>query len=281
MKTYNFILKAILFFITAVIILTSCNRSNDPLEDKSPGTVTFKISEVVFESEDQLGARSATPHHAGDVSYASVQRNAVEFGDDLLMVAELSADDSPNLSPATKASLKDASRTALDTSNLGVGIRYRVVVYNTTTQLYVTERDYTRGSEPAIGDLQLDGGTRYTFVVYSVNSTSTTLPAISPAIGRTLTNSTIVVNGNQDYMYFQQELTVNGNATNNLNIVLKHRFSQITTVINSIATGYNITSVTSNFKPHAATTIATLSTGNFTGTVSAAGSPVTFTTPNA
>lgn len=128
----------------------------------------------------------------------------------------------------------------------------------------------------------LDGGTTYTFVVYSINSALSNLPAITPlAPIRTLANSQIALAGTQDYMYYRQNLTVTGNTTNRLNIILKHRFSQITTTINAGQTGYNITAVTSGLLPSNTTALANLSTGDFTRGVATAPSPVSFSNLNA
>lgn len=278
MKTIDFI-RFTTLFISTLIVFTSCSRSNDPMANLSSGTVTVNVSGETFETENRSSARNATPYLQSD-DLDVVQRNTTKINDNLIMIAELSAEDPSQMD--IQQSLKDGTKAAIsnDTSGLATGIAYRVLVFNANTQVYVTQRDYTRGTEPSPGNLLLDGGTTYTFVVYSLN-TQAALPALTVPAGTTLNNLSINVAGNRDFMYFRQNLAVVGGATNRLDIVLKHRFSQITTVINSSNTGYNITSITSNFKPHATNTNVALATGNFTGTASSAGSPVTFNSLNA
>ncbi|MCL7987138.1 hypothetical protein M8998_04185 [Sphingobacterium sp. lm-10] len=259
--------------------LSSCNKlENGELGDGTTGTVEFTLNAATFEAVEELGNRAATPYLTDVVEGSSVQQNTIELGNGFLMVAELTPVD-PQATQTGNQSLKDASRAALDTTNLSANIRYRVLVYN-SAGAYVTERDYIRGQEASTQALQLDGGSTYSFIVYSINSTAADLPAVTPAAtaSRTLANSQISVGGTQDYMYFRQNLTVTGNSINRLNIVLKHRFSQITTTINASQTRYNITAVSSNFQPHNTNSLVNLSDGSFTRNGTATTSAVTYPT---
>ena len=108
------------------------------------------------------------------------------------------------------------------------------------------KRDYTHGQEDSAQALMLDGGSSYTFIVYSFNST-TTLPSItfSNPNNKTLTTSSITspIMFLSDVMYFRKDMTVSGNGTNYLDIVLKHKMSQITTTIDASATSYTVSVV--------------------------------------
>jgi hypothetical protein len=74
----------------------------------------------------------------------------------------------------------------------------------------------------------LDGGATYTFVVYSVNST-TSLPSIT---GTTLSASQLqAISG--DLMYFKTQATVSGNSPTNIPVTMQHMFSQITSYFNA------------------------------------------------
>ncbi|WP_166336715.1 fibrobacter succinogenes major paralogous domain-containing protein [Sphingobacterium chungjuense] len=251
MKTYHAIL------LTLLSLLYSCQKDQI---DTSPGTVTVSVSEVVFEGEETISNRAATPNGQRFDPEAHIQTETLDLPNGLLLVSELKP---AVLNQNYPQSLKDATRAVSDTSSVGAGIRYRLLVYNSAGN-FVTERSYVRGQENATPALQLDGGSSYSFIVYSINSTQDNLPTVTPATNRTLTNSQISVSGTQDYMYFRQNLTVTGNSVNQLNIVLKHRFSQITTTVDASITGYNITALTSNFRPHFPTSLVNLSDGSFT-----------------
>ncbi|WP_166336124.1 hypothetical protein [Sphingobacterium chungjuense] len=215
-------------------------------------TVQVAIADATFESEETIGNRAAT------LAETTIQRKTIELNKDFLMVAELRPED-----PAS-TSLKDGNRAALDTSALGDDIRYRLLVYN-QAGAFVTERDYIRGQEAATAALALDGGSTYTFVAVSLNQT-TALPATTPAVAtRTLANSQITAStGASLLMYYQHTMTLNGNATNRLDIILKHRKPQVTVTINSAQTGYNVTAIEARLSPHNDGILVNLSNGSYT-----------------
>lgn len=125
------------------------------------------------------------------------------------------------------------------------GVMYRVVVYN-PDGTYKSEHDFTYG----VGDASitgLDDEVTYTFVVYSVNSTDNNdLPDVNPL--QNLSNATITVLNNIEYlMYYKAQLTLDYELPNYLDIVLEHKFSQITTTVSiddlAFANGARIKSI--------------------------------------
>ncbi|MDR3008320.1 MAG: fimbrillin family protein [Sphingobacterium sp.] len=111
---------------------------------------------------------------------------------------------------------------------LGANIKYKIVVYN-SAGAYVTEKTYTNTVDNT-SEIELDAGQTYTFVAYSVNSTSS-LPAVS---AQTTLGSASLDNISADLMYFKGNLTLQS-GDNNLNVVLKHQYSEVTTKL-SMAT---------------------------------------------
>ncbi len=225
----------IIFCSIVILLLLSCQ--SETFSDNSPGLIEVAISEVSFESDEMLGNRAATQVEN------KIQRNTIELGHDLLMVAELQPIESNQV-------IQDRSRGALDTAGLADNVRYRLLVY-TQAGAFVAERDYIRGQEANTEALQLDGGTTYTFVAVSLNNTDN-MPPTTPAVAtRTLANSQIAVNtGVTALMYYRQNLPVSGNAINRLDIIFKHQKPRIDVTINSTQTGYNITAATGRFVPH-------------------------------
>ncbi|APU97412.1 hypothetical protein BV902_14535 [Sphingobacterium sp. B29] len=108
---------------------------------------------------------------------------------------------------------------------LDKNVKYKVVVYD-SQGAYVTAKDYSYGEEATAAGIVLDAGKSYTFIAYSINST-----AALPDINNQNTLSTASLNNiSGDLMYYTGTLTLK-NGVNNLNVVLKHRFSQITTTL--------------------------------------------------
>ena len=81
-----------------------------------------------------------------------------------------------------------------------------------------------------------------------------------------------------DFMYYRKDMQVSGNQTNYLDVILRHRLSQITTTIDASATGYNITAVTANIDSHYPSYNVPLSTGTPAQTGTAGTAAVTFPT---
>ena len=108
---------------------------------------------------------------------------------------------------------------------LDKNVKYKVVVYD-NQGAYVTAKDYSYGEEATAAGIVLDAGKSYTFIAYSINST-TALPAIN---NQNTLSAANLSNISGDLMYYTGTLTLK-NGVNNLNVVLKHRFSQITTTL--------------------------------------------------
>jgi hypothetical protein len=74
-----------------------------------------------------------------------------------------------------QSSVSNRSTTTTDRTSLGENIKYKVLVYDADGN-YVTEKLYTNGVVDQYG-IALDAGKTYSFITYSVNST-TSVPAV-------------------------------------------------------------------------------------------------------
>jgi len=154
---------------------------------------------------------------------------------------------------------------------LAQGVRYRLLIYDEAGN-YVTEEDYTAGGPKP--ELRLDGGSSYTFVCYSIGSTSA-LPEVTNA--QTLSDALFAgIDGSTDFMYYQGVLTL-ATGSNDLDIVLAHKFSAITVVVDASDVG-NITAVSNTrITPHYSAISIQMSNGLITyQTAASNGSPVAF-----
>nr|WP_257788303.1 fibrobacter succinogenes major paralogous domain-containing protein [Elizabethkingia anophelis] len=123
----------------------------------------------------------------------------------------------------------------------------------------------------------LDSGTTYNIVVYSYGST--TLPVINSSEQSNISSANIDYdNDNKDLMYQKiSDFTPDGNSTNTLNITLRHKIAQITTIVNSGSLG-NITNITGGLlTPLYSNGVVSLSSGNISGrTTSSTGAVLNF-----
>ncbi|MDV3508336.1 hypothetical protein CMU89_17775 [Elizabethkingia anophelis] len=279
----QFVLKQTSFgILTGVMLLLavfSC-RSNDTDNKVTAGgtaNVSINLQGEAFDDTADLGGQASLTQGVS-VSTSSVQRKEIPFNNDFTLVAELSPVSNFSGKQA-QAALGGNLLAATGPTPLGTGIRYKVVVFRSTGE-YVTERNYIRGQESSTAALNLDGGSNYTFIVYSVKS-QTDLPDVTYANSSNKTLSTASMSGlanTVDFMYYRKDMQVSGNQTNYLDVILRHRLSQITTTIDASATGYNITAVTANIDSHYPTYNVPLSTGTPAQTGTAGTAAVTFPT---
>lgn len=257
----HIITRIILSIFSLTII--SCRQSDDHITDSGTETGPASVKINLQGSDYNDGETSKTTGING-INSATVQTEEISFNNnnDYKLVATLTPVD--NISQATsKASAKAAMTTPLP-----VNTRYKVVVFNNSGN-YVTEANYISGQEATATPITgLTGGQSYTFVAYSIGST-TTLPDITytnPA-NKTLTTASVNnVSENSDLMYFSKSLTLDGNKTNFLDIILKHKYSQINAAINSAQTNYYTISSINNaaITPHNSSASLKLSDGSTT-----------------
>lgn len=213
-----------------------------------------------------------------------VQRREVSLGNGMTLVAELTAQN-------TMVDQRSAAAAAgsIETTPLNYGTRIKLVVFDDKGD-YVTERDYINGCLCKTLSITLDGGKTYTFIAYSFND-QTDLPELSFRNNiKTLVNAqTSAYNSYENstafnykgLMYFKKQLTVSGSNVNYLDIVLTHRFSQVTTRINTNKMNgpgdKKIYDVDAWFTPHYPLGIMDLTDGKVTESGAMEGAPIVFT----
>ncbi|CAM3414054.1 FISUMP domain-containing protein [Elizabethkingia occulta] len=257
----------------------SCRSSDADNKITAGGTANVKIN-IEGEAFDDVADLGGQASLGKNISKATplVQRKEIPFNNDFTLVAELSPVKT-SLGNKTQASLSGNLIAATGPTPLGNGIRYKVVVFRSTGE-YVTERNYIRGQESSTADLNLDGGSSYTFIVYSVKS-QTDLPDVTYTNTSNKILATASISGlanTVDFMYYRKDTSVSGDQTNYLSVILLHKLSLITTTIDASATGYNITAVTANIDSNYPSYNVPLSSGTPAQTGTAGTAAVTFPT---
>lgn len=211
--------------------LSSCNKSgeNTVASGETVVKINLKGVEAYNEDSNSTPGQKQMSSNLSSSSTAAVQRMTVPMDNgcaiDVVLTNTSAAAVKKGLVASSSAKLTAATNTTVVEKPLETNVKYKVVVYDNEGN-YVTEKTYSYGEEASAAGIALNTGKSYTFVAYSVNSTST-VPSISNQSrlsGATLDN----ISG--DLMYFSRTLTLNS-GVNNLDVVLKHRFSQITTTL--------------------------------------------------
>ncbi|MCT3923209.1 hypothetical protein HZP94_08290 [Elizabethkingia anophelis] len=272
-------LKEIL--IPLCIGLISCRSTNDSVGVGSGNaTVKIALNGSNFDDTGTLDNQASITKKAITATGEQRQEISLEGNNDYKLVATLTPINSTN-SITPQATSKTNPITETETSPLGIGIKYKVVVYNVIGN-YVKEQDFTSGQNtPDITGL--DGGSTYTFVVYSIGS-STDLPSVTYSNPSNKTLSTASLNnvsGDSDLMYYSSSLRLSGNNINNLDIILKHKFSQFIVSIDTSQTSYIITNINgTSISQHNSNADMQLSNGQITYTGINSEKPVSFTSLN-
>lgn len=207
--------------------LYSCNKSGENTALTGETVVKINLSgvEAYNETDNNAVQKQASANASHSSSNApDVQEMTVPLENggsvDLVLTNNSAVTKSLVASSNPKLAAVQTQEKPLDKN-----VKYKVVVYD-NQGAYVTAKDYSYGEEATAAGIVLDAGKSYTFIAYSINSTTAL-----PDINNQNTLSTASLNNiSGDLMYYTGTLTLK-NGVNNLNVVLKHRFSQITTTL--------------------------------------------------
>ena len=265
--------------LSVVMFLSSCGKTDESVQNTDKPTININLLGIddSFEGFGDNSNKAANEASAPSKQQTSLsQETMIPFDDKLAFYATLTPEKTLEKNTISSNGVKAQKRAENVRNPLGNNIKYKVLVYDIAGQLK-GERDYNNTAASNALGIILDAGETYTFIVYSINSVSD-LPVIS---GKA-TLATASLNGvTQDLMYFRKVLKLTY-GQNNLDVILKHQFSQITTriqlastvpaaaVISAISgTAINPTSESASIK---------LSDGTITyGSAVSAGANVTFT----
>jgi hypothetical protein len=275
-------LTGAILFLGLFVSMVSCQSSeSDIQEDESIASVSVNLVGVGANAESLKSAQLVSSDNGSSLEV--LKPMVIPFNDDYAIVATLVPE---NLSQSASGSeVSSSTRATTVSQTLGSGVKYRALVYDSQGK-FVAYKDFAYGNESAVGSfINLKVGKTYTFVVYSVNST-TSLPDISLGNSSTLANAKIVFSsftdkGNDQFMYYIKQLTVR-QGTNYLDVSLAHQFSQITTKLaitgDALKQGAYLVNISNpHIAPMSASATVSLKNGTITyGTDKSAGRTVVF-----
>ncbi|MDE5437465.1 hypothetical protein KRE40_02085 [Elizabethkingia meningoseptica] len=261
--------------LTAVsFLMISCRSTDSSIQEGNANTYNVKINMLGFINEEQAPAKSASANKTA-ISSQNIQNSIIKIDENNYVTASLIPQNATSNTRA-QASINPMAATPVNTP-LGNLIKYKVVVYD-SNGAWKAEKEFSYTQNDSDG-FTLDGDQNYTFVAYSVNSTSSTdTPAVTN--NGTLATATLA-NVNKDLMFFKKNMTLTGNGPNYLDVVLKHQFSQITTILDARQVGTITSIVSPTISP--AKSSANLSFNNSTLSYNSdisGGAVISFPTPN-
>ena len=253
-----------LIFILSFLSLSSCRSAEHDNIVVGGGIAAVKINLLGSEyANSDKPAQVASINQKGAMVDNSVQHYSVLVTPSSFISAELTANRSLSSVPSSKNLNTFATVTG---DQLGAGNKFRVIAYRQSDGTYQTYQDYTIGQSAL--PMMLDSGKAYDIIVYSYGVN--TLPTISANEQTNISNATVIYDdSNRDFLYQKVSYTPDGNTPNNiLNITLRHKVAQITTILNSGSLG-NITNITGGvLTPHYSNGLISLSSGVMSGRTS-------------
>ena len=234
----------------SLCLFISCSKDNNT-EKTSYGDIAI----IVQASTEDFANDLINGKMASNYSYEPTQSNTVDFNEDYIVIAELKPynDKIKNIA-SSKLLVSNANKA----ENLSANSVYSLLVFDNSGN-FVAKRTYTRGSESTTESLILANNTSYTFIAYSLNTTSledlnnllylqtTQNPTLSSLTSTsTLSNTYILGVGNQDLLFYRKQLVTDDQETQNLGIVLKHQYNLLQTTIDVSETGYGVSTFASS-----------------------------------
>lgn len=217
-------LVTIALFIALIVTgLSSCK--NEDVSQNILDGATVSVNLIAAESEsnpDIIVGDNSTEKIVRSGSNTQTMTQALGESN-TLAISLTSISNTANQSASTTTTA--ANTAAVVQQALVPGTKYELLVYNSTGN-FVTRQTYSYGQESTAPILKLNAGQTYTFVIISNNSNSTTPSVTNP----NLLSSAVVPNVNTALMYFKSTVKLN-EGNNNLSVILKHQFSEITTTV--------------------------------------------------
>ena len=196
------LLIPILIFIS----ILSCHRVDYENISQEKGIAFVKINLLGADYQDKTRNASQNP------------KQIILFNPSTILTAELN---------------KELSKRTVVGDSIGNDVRFRVIAYRSKDNSYHIHQDYIVGKSAK--PLMLDSKMSYTMIIYSYGNASV-LPKISTEEITSLTDATIKYDdNNRDLMYrrIDNYIPDGDNPNNRLDVKLRHKLTQITTVINS------------------------------------------------
>ncbi|UIR55971.1 fimbrillin family protein [Sphingobacterium sp. SRCM116780] len=225
MKTRIKKLQNTLFILLMIALLGSIQSCQKETSDSTSSTgAIVNINMLAAETSEEYDLPTTNSTNPSSLNAQLVLDSTIAFAKGNTIDVKLNNNTSSENETKLLASTNKAASQIVNTV-LVKGIQYKLLVYDSNGN-FVVEKNYTYGNEAQTPGVPLDAGKTYTFVVYSINST-TTAPTTSNQAN--LSTATIA-NVSADLMYFKNTIKLNW-GNNNLNVILKHQFSQVTTVL--------------------------------------------------
>ncbi|WP_312139651.1 hypothetical protein [Sphingobacterium sp.] len=229
----NNINKALFLSVIAFLAFTSSSCQKDVINDKiEPGKayIELNLAEDFLAGDDsQFETKASTRATAIN---PIVSDTSMKYGEHMLDVQLIDSklEDMKLNRPGSGSGGGLKAAAVSQVNRIAIGTRYRMIAFDSNGN-YVAERVYTHGSEATQDSMKLDAGKTYSFIVYSFGSTTTDPAAVTYLNNVKKLDNVQLTGVTQDLMVYMLKNKALVYGTNRLDVVMKHKFSLITTTI--------------------------------------------------
>ncbi|WP_343556368.1 hypothetical protein [Sphingobacterium sp.] len=265
MKLFKSTYQSIAFILLSFIVLSSCKKESENQAKVEKTAVIIKISGA----DTQVETNNKKSLSMQDQNQFTV----FNFDADHRVLATLSSQKGEDMKVNPRALSQNPKAATAIRTPLFSGTSYYIAVYKTSGE-YVLHQQYiyAPGQDPKI---DLSPGT-YTFI--SVASGTNTLPNIN--FNQPLSQVDFSVSdASTDVMYFKQDMTVQVGVQNNLDVVLRHLFTQVVLTINTAQIGDVVSIGAASISPNLSSATISMQDGSlsYPSTAAVAAKSFTFT----
>ena len=281
MKKLIYIKTSIKLLLPILFIIVSCSKKETTV-DKDNLTIPegyahlkVEVASIDFQEEKLGGIKKASAKLISPTNSITLQNNLTGKG----ISCDVSLEPISTSSNKLKSTIHNNKQAATVTEPVSKDVRYRLYIYDKASGLLVASGAYIRGDEGNAAPILIQGGKEYTVVAYSINS-KTDYPAELENAQNI--NTAEITNGQVEFMYQKQDISVANNTNQTLKLKFRHQFAQINTIVRLDASTSQYThirgaSAASYFKPTYAKTKFKVSNSNISAVeLSPQGSPVAF-----
>lgn|GEM_PF-5394208 len=253
-----------IIYLCLVLIFLSCNKENVSKDEKLI-KLNVKVSGISFEMDDNFSKQSIVINPSNRLETTTIVLNE-STETSLNYIAELTS--------IKHNTVGNKKKQAGVISQLPFRIdnKYKLIVFDENGD-YITERDYTRGSESLSPTIWLESNAVYSFIAVSLNSTDQIPTVVFDGDIQNITYAQVIdIVSPADFLFYKVERILISNTTSDylLDLAFRHLYAEVTVIVDAEAEGHitELNASIANSYQLSTINIVQLATGKPSGAIS-------------
>ncbi len=212
-------------FLVILLLIGSCNKSEEFTGVIGGAVLNVSLDGISYDEEEQLFEKKSSTREG--YSTGVIKDTTIVYKEHMMDVL-VESDNGQQPSSLGRGKVQtNAKGFRAITKPLEPNIKYMLMVFNPDGS-FKTQKEYTYGAPKVSDSIRVDSKVKYTIVAYSINSTSA-LPQVTYGGGAKNLANAQIQNITADFMAEIRQNVEFVPGDNKLGIIMKHKFSTITT----------------------------------------------------